>query len=124
MLLRLLQLRIRRLGSTESTSNNSKLHFKDCYEEIISVIKTHQRLIKYGSDLENAFTIVNLINVLLSSVDICCVVFNISSALCRSQKPLYFTALKFSCITMTTYTSILTSSYSYFTLLYTVYLSD
>ncbi|CAK1599715.1 unnamed protein product [Parnassius mnemosyne] len=131
---------------------------------------------------ENAFTVVNLINVLLSSVNICCVVFNILldpwmalsnkfflgaaltqvGILCwyadqiyasssgvadaayesswyscnircqralliliqRSQKPLYFTALKFRSITMSTYSSILTSAYSYFTLLYTVYRSD
>lgn len=30
---------------------------------------------RYCNDLEEAFTIVNLINVVLSSVNICCVVF-------------------------------------------------
>nr|WCC57641.1 odorant receptor 51 [Papilio polytes] len=184
LLLRLLQLRIRRLGSTKASStiaNNSE-HVHDTYDEIISAVKTHQRLITYGTDLENAFSLVNLINVLLSSVDICCVVFNILldpwmamsnkfflgaaltqvGILCwyaheiytsssgvadavyesawytenircqrallilmqRSQKPLYFTALKFHSITMSTYSSILTSSYSYFTLLYTTYRRD
>lgn len=50
MLLRLLQLKIRRLGAMDNIlpDNNTctKLYPKDCYEEIISVIKTHQRLIK------------------------------------------------------------------------------
>lgn len=49
MLLRLLQLKIRRLGTADNIitdNNSSKLYSKDCYEEIISVIKTHQRLIK------------------------------------------------------------------------------
>ncbi|XP_047539671.1 odorant receptor 85b-like [Vanessa atalanta] len=181
MLLRLLQLKIRRLGTQNGGTINQFKH-GDHYQEIISVIKTHQRLIMYGNDLEDAFSIVNLINVLLSSVDICCVVFNIlldpwmamsnkfflgaaltqvgilcwyaddiftsssgvadavynsgwynSDIRCqrallvmiqRSQKPLYFTALKFSSITMSTYSSILINSYSYFTLLYTVYISD
>ncbi|XP_045542573.1 odorant receptor 4-like [Papilio machaon] len=182
LLLRLLQLRIRRLGSTtiSSTTNAQQVH--DTYHKIISAVKTHQRLITYGNDLESAFSLVNLINVLLSSVDICCVVFNIlldpwlamsnkfflgaaltqvgilcwyaneiytsSSGIAdavyesswymedircrrallimmqRSQKPLYFTALKFHSITMSTYSSILTSSYSYFTLLYTTYRRD
>ncbi|CAH0722491.1 unnamed protein product, partial [Brenthis ino] len=139
MLLRLLQDRIRRL---EMKDNNN------CYDEITSLIKIHQRLITYGEDLENAFCLVNLINVVLSSVNICCVTFNISSGLAtavydsgwyqcdvrnqrvlltiiqRSQKPLYFTAMKFSPITMSTYSSILTTSYSYFALLYTMYRSN
>nr|WCC57390.1 odorant receptor 51 [Papilio dardanus] len=181
LLLRLLQLRIRRLASTTvSSANDSQII--DTYDDIIAVVKTHQRLITYGNDLENAFSLVNLINVLLSSVDICCVVFNILldpwmamsnkfflgaaltqvGILCwyadeiytsssgvadavyesawyienircqkallilmqRSQKPLYFTALKFHSITMSTYSSILTTSYSYFTLLYTTYRRD
>nr|WCC57447.1 odorant receptor 51 [Papilio glaucus] len=182
LLLRLLQLRIRRIGDSEAVGRSTADGTHDCYDEIISAVKTHQRLIKYGNDLENAFSLVNLINVLLSSVDICCVVFNILldpwlalsnkfflgaaltqvGILCwyadeiytsssgvadavyesswykenircqrallillqRSQKPLYFTALKFHSITMSTYSSILTSSYSYFTLLYTTYRSD
>ncbi|XP_028038751.1 odorant receptor 4-like [Bombyx mandarina] len=177
MLLRLLQVQIRRLATTEGSNYESD---NDCYDEIISVVKIHQRLIFYINDLENAFSVVNLINVLLSSVNICCVVFTIvflqpwmemsdkfflgaaltqmgivcwyaddiyrasvgvsdavyesgwyrTNTRCRrallvvlqrSQKPLYFTALKFRSITMTTYSSILTTAYSYFTLLYTSY---
>ncbi|CAH2100023.1 unnamed protein product [Euphydryas editha] len=182
MLLQLLQLKIRHLGTLEYDRHNDQYKCKDCYRDIISVIKIHQKLIMYGNNLEDAFSVVNLINVLLSSVDICCVVFNILldpwmamsnkfflgaaltqvGILCwyaddiftsssgvanavyesswyqnnircqrallvmmqRSQKPLYFTALKFSSITMSTYSSILINSYSYFTLLYTVYRSD
>ncbi|XP_045502582.1 odorant receptor 4-like [Colias croceus] len=181
MLLQLLQLKIRRL----SFQNNSvtKKSNAEHYQDIVAVVKIHQKLIKYGNDLEEAFSLVNLINVLLSSVNICCVVFNIvlldpwmamsnkfflgaaltqvgilclyaddictSSAgvadavyesewyksdircrqallilIQRSQKPLYFTAMKFSSITMKTYSSILTTSYSYFALLYTVYRSN
>ncbi|XP_038209518.1 odorant receptor 4-like [Zerene cesonia] len=173
MLLQLLQLKIRRLSFQTDKSH---------YQDIVAVVKIHQKLIKYGNDLEEAFSLVNLINVLLSSVNICCVVFNIlldpwmamsnkfflgaaltqvgilcwyaddictSSAgvadavyesgwynsdircrqalltlIQRSQKPLYFTAMKFSSITMKTYSSILTTSYSYFALLYTVYRSN
>ncbi|XP_034841165.1 odorant receptor 4-like isoform X2 [Maniola hyperantus] len=180
MLLRLLQFKIRRLAVDNSDSNNYQR--VDCFDDIVGVIKIHQRLITYGNDLKDAFSVVFLINVLLSSVNICCVVFNIlldpwmamsnkfflgaaltqvgilcwyaddiftsssgiadavyesgwysSNIRCqrtlmillqRSQKPLYFTAYKFSSITMSTYSSILTSSYSYFTLLYTVYRSD
>ncbi|XP_047514990.1 odorant receptor 4-like [Pieris napi] len=176
MLLELLQLKIRTLSYIQPSNKNNS------YEDIVSVVKTHQKLIKYGNDLKDAFSMVNLINVLLSSVNICCVVFNILlepwmamsnkfflgtaltqvGILCwyaddiytastgvaeavyestwyhsdtrsrgallimmqRSQKPLYFTAMKFSSITMKTYSSILTSSYSYFALLYTVYRSD
>ncbi|XP_037872063.1 odorant receptor 4 isoform X3 [Bombyx mori] len=177
MLLRLLQVQIRRLATTEGRNYESD---NDCYDEIISVVKIHQRLIFYINDLENAFSVVNLINVLLSSVNICCVVFTIvflqpwmemsdkfflgaaltqmgivcwyaddiyrasvgvsdavyesgwyrTNTRCRrallvvlqrSQKPLFFTALKFRSITLTTYSSILTTAYSYFTLLYTSY---
>ncbi|XP_059049028.1 odorant receptor 4-like [Achroia grisella] len=178
MLLRILQVKIRSIGTSDGdTVVRGSL---DCYDEIVAVVKIHQRLIKYGNDLEDAFAVVNLINVLLSSVDICCVMFiivfldpilEVSSKffLCaaltqmgvvcwyaddifrtslgvsdavyesgwyncdirsrralllmlqRSQRPLYFTALKFSPITLNTYTSILTTSYSYFTLLYTAY---
>ncbi|RVE50410.1 hypothetical protein evm_004947 [Chilo suppressalis] len=134
----------------------------------------------YGIDLEDAFSAVNLINLLLSSVNLCCGLFNVvflnpwqemndkmfviialaqmgmicwyaddiarasagvadavyqsgwyeCNARCRramlvfmqrSQKPLHFTALKFKAITMMTYGSFLTTSYSYFTLLYTSY---
>ncbi|KAI5642543.1 7tm odorant receptor domain-containing protein [Phthorimaea operculella] len=84
MLLRLLQVRIRHLGdrSGESRMTRSDDAAKyggniDCYDEIVSVIKVHQRLISYSKDLEDVFAMVNLVNVLLSSVNICCVVFNI-----------------------------------------------
>ncbi|XP_037300643.1 odorant receptor 4 [Manduca sexta] len=179
MLLRLLQVQIRRLGTTGSSNEN----LENCYQDIAAVVQIHQRLIKYINHLEDAFSVVNLINVLLSSVNICCVVFTIvflepwiemsnkfflgaaltqmgivcwyaddiyrasvgvsdavyesgwynSDArsrrlllvvLQRSQKPLYFTALKFRSITMSTYSSILTTAYSYFTLLYTSYRRD
>ncbi|XP_062528342.1 odorant receptor 4 isoform X2 [Bombyx mori] len=162
MLLRLLQVQIRRLATTEGRNYESD---NDCYDEIISVVKIHQRLIFYINDLENAFSVVNLINVLLSSVNICCVVFTIvflqpwmemsdkfflgaaltqmgivcwyaddiyrasvgvsdavyesgwyrTNTRCRrallvvlqrSQKPLFFTALKFRSITLTTYSSV------------------
>lgn len=43
MLLRLLQVRILRLGATELIGATKSV---DCDEEIISVIKIHQRLIK------------------------------------------------------------------------------
>ncbi|KAJ0181129.1 hypothetical protein K1T71_003214 [Dendrolimus kikuchii] len=185
MLLRLLSVRIRDLASGDLNNydnniiTNGDIYF-DCYDEIVSVVKIHQRLIQYIYDLEDAFCVVNLINVLLSSVNICCVVFTIvflepwmemsnkfflgaaltqmgivcwyaddiyrasigvsdavyesgwykSNTRCqrallvvlqRLQKPLYFTALKFRTITMMTYSSILTTAYSYFTLLYTSY---
>ncbi|XP_050665434.1 odorant receptor 4-like [Leptidea sinapis] len=72
MLLRLLQLKISRLSYQNSRDKNA-------YDDIVAVVKIHQRLINYGKDLEEAFALVNLINVLLSSVNICCVVFNISA---------------------------------------------
>ncbi|OWR42350.1 putative odorant receptor OR12 [Danaus plexippus plexippus] len=84
MLLRLLQIKILRLVRMKKGNNV-------CYEDIVAVIKIHQRLITYGTNLESAFSVVNLINVLLSSITICC---------------------------------IITTSYSYFTLLYTMYRSD
>nr|QIJ45816.1 olfactory receptor [Glyphodes pyloalis] len=161
MLLRLLQVKIRRIG----VSNDAQIGLQDNYNTIVEVIKIHQRLISYGNDLEHAFTVVNLLNVLLSSVNICCVVFSIvfleplmeisnklfigaaltqMGVVCwyaddiyrasigvadavyesgwyqcdprsrrallvmlqRSQRPLYFTALKFKSITMMTFTSV------------------
>uniref|UniRef100_A0A0K8TVB7 Odorant receptor n=1 Tax=Epiphyas postvittana TaxID=65032 RepID=A0A0K8TVB7_EPIPO len=186
LLLRVLQVKIRRLGLTATdgdASPSTELLHTGYYQEIVNLIKIHQRLISYSDDLEETFSLVNLINVMLSSVNICCVMFVIVllepwmamsnkffmgaaltqvGILCwyadeiyrasvgvadavyasgwyrgdarsrralvvliqRSQKPLYFTALKFRPITMTTYSSIITTSYSYFTLLYTVYRSD
>ncbi|XP_063373152.1 odorant receptor 4-like [Cydia amplana] len=182
MLLRLLQVKVRRVAADADPARHS-LHYVDCYGDIVKLVKIHQRLISYRNDLEDTFSFLNLINVLLSSVNICCVVFVIVllepwmdmsnklflgavmtqvGILCsyaddvyrasvgvadavyesgwwaangrarlallvlmqRSQRPLYFTALKFGPITMATYRSIITNSYSYFTLLYTVYRSD
>ncbi|XP_059049308.1 odorant receptor 4-like [Achroia grisella] len=180
MMLRILQVKIRSLGMEMATDGKAIGGLCNCYDEIIEVINIHQKLIRYGNDLEDAFSVVNLINVLISSVNICCVMFSIifleplmemsnkfflgaaltqmgvvcwyaddiyrasvevsnavfesgwynCNAQCRrsllimlqrSQRPLYFTALKFNSITMRTYTSILTTSYSYFALLYTLY---
>ncbi|XP_026764626.2 odorant receptor 4 isoform X1 [Galleria mellonella] len=180
MMLRILQVKIRSLGVVESADGKLIGGLHNCYDEIIDLINVHQRLIRYGNDLEDAFSVVNLINVLLSSVNICCVMFSIifleplmemgnkffiaaaltqMGVVCwyaddiyrasvgvsdavfasgwyncnprcrralllmlqRSQRPLYFTALKFSSITLNTFRSILTTSYSYFTLLYTSY---
>ncbi|XP_045451674.1 odorant receptor 85c-like [Melitaea cinxia] len=173
LLLRMLQKRLESLGSVEKTDD-------DHYEEIRSNIKLHQRLISYCSNLEEAFSLCNLINIVMSSINICCVVFvivlleplmaisnklflgsaliqvgalcwyaddifhaneNIAAAIyssgwyklnprcrralafliLRSQKPLAFTAMKFTNISLVTYSSILTRSYSYFALLYTMY---
>ncbi|XP_039745367.1 odorant receptor 4-like [Pararge aegeria] len=173
LLLRILQWRLESFASTEKTDDEN-------YEEIRSNIQLHQRLISYCNRLEEAFSLVNLINIVMSSINICCVVFvivllepvlaisnklflasiliqvgamcwyaddilhangNISAAvynsgwyktsprcrrsllfiILRSQKPIAFTAMKFTNISLKTYSSILTRSYSYFALLYTMY---
>ncbi|XP_034840986.1 odorant receptor 4-like [Maniola hyperantus] len=173
LLLRILQRRFESLASIEKSDDEN-------FEEIRSNIKLHQRLISYCNSLEEAFSLVNLINIVMSSINICCVVFvivllepvmaisnklflasiliqvgsmcwyaddilhaneNISVAVynsgwyktsprCRrtllfiirrSQKPIAFTAMKFTKISLKTYSSILTRSYSYFALLYTMY---
>ncbi|XP_013195433.2 odorant receptor 4 isoform X1 [Amyelois transitella] len=173
MLLKLLQRRLEIVATTAKTD-------EDNYQEILENIKLHQRLIRYCNDLEVAFSLSNLVNIVLSSVNICCVVFVIvllepflavsnklflGSALIqvgmicwyadiiyyanadvavaaynsgwyrtnprcrrallflikRSQKPIAFTAMGFTDINLVTYSSILTRSYSYFALLYTMY---
>nr|QRF70981.1 odorant receptor [Semiothisa cinerearia] len=173
LLLRLLQHRLETIGAEDRPED-------DHYQEIVDNIKLHQRLIKYCNDLENAFSLSNFVNVVLSSVNICCVVFVIvllepfisvsnklflGSALIqigmlcwyaddifyananvalsaykgnwyvtnpkcrrallflikRAQKPIAFTAMNFTDITLVTYSSILYRSYSYFALLYTMY---
>ncbi|XP_026484409.1 odorant receptor 4-like [Vanessa tameamea] len=173
LLLRILQSRLESLGSIKKTD-------EEYYEEIRSNIKLHQRLISYCNNLEEAFSLCNLINIVMSSINICCVVFvivlleplmaisnklflgsaliqvgalcwyaddifhaneNIAAAvyssgwykmnprcrralaflILRSQKPIAFTAMKFTKISLVTYSSILTRSYSYFALLYTMY---
>ncbi|CAG4925069.1 unnamed protein product [Colias eurytheme] len=173
LLLKLLQNRLRVLGENKKSDDED-------YQEITECVKLHQRLIRYCNDLEDAFSLVNLINILLSSVNICCVVFvvvlleplmgmsnklflgasliqigvicwygediihanaNVAEAaynskwyklsprcrrslaflIQRAQKPIAFTALNFTNISLVTYSAILTRSYSYFTLLYTMY---
>ncbi|XP_063373151.1 odorant receptor 4-like [Cydia amplana] len=173
LLLRLLHKRLETLAETDKSQ-------EEYYQEIVDNIKLHQRLIRYCNDLEEAFTIVNLINVVFSSINICCVVFvivlleplmavssklflvsaliqigmlcwyaddifhcNADVALAvynsgwyrtdprcrraliflirRAQKPVAFTAMKFTNLSLVTYSSILTRSYSYFALLYTMY---
>ncbi|XP_028164378.1 odorant receptor 4-like [Ostrinia furnacalis] len=78
MLLRLLQVKIRLIGTIGQDEHvDERKRSQHSYEMIVDAVKIHQRLISYGNDLENAFTVVNLLNVLLSSVNICCVVFSI-----------------------------------------------
>ncbi|CAH0405882.1 unnamed protein product [Chilo suppressalis] len=173
LLLRLLHRRLEALATTNKTEHEQ-------FDEISANIKLHQRLIRYCNDLESAFSLSNLVNVVLSSINICCVVFvivllepflNVSNKLflgsvliqigmlcwyaddifqanlkvsaaaynsgwyhtsprCRrailfviqrAQKPIAFTAMGFTNITLVTYSAILTRSYSYFALLYTMY---
>ncbi|CAK1548309.1 unnamed protein product [Leptosia nina] len=173
LLLKLLQQRLLKLGEMGRTD-------EDDYKELIGSIQLHQKLIKYCKDLENAFSLVNLINVALSSVNICCVLFvivllepvmgmsnklflgasliqigiicwygeniiqenakiaeaaynnnwyklsprcrrSLAFLIQRAQKPIAFTAMNFTNISLVTYSAILTRSYSYFTLLYTMY---
>ncbi|KAM3966690.1 odorant receptor 4 [Aphomia sociella] len=173
MLLKLLQRRLKAMASTEQTDAEN-------YQEILENIKLHQRLIRYCNDLSDAFSLSNLVNIVLSSINICCVVFVIvlldpimavsnklflSSALMqigilcwyadviihanadvavaaynsrwyrtnprcrrallfliqRAQKPIAFTAMGFTNMSLATYSSILTTSYSYFALAYTMY---
>nr|AXY83397.1 putative odorant receptor 15 [Conopomorpha sinensis] len=174
MLLRLLHQRLQTLAPEGPQDDEANYH------HIVENIKLHQRLIKYCMELENAFTFVNLVNIVFSSVNICCVVFVIvllepllvvSSKLflasclvqigiicwysddifhanadvglhaynsgwfrtepkCRkilvflikrSQKPIALTAMKFTNMNLMTYSAILTRSYSYFALLYTMF---
>nr|XP_032519041.1 odorant receptor 4-like [Danaus plexippus plexippus] len=68
LLLRILQRRLESLGTTDKTDDED-------YEDIRSNIKLHQRLMSYCSNLEDAFSLVNLINIVMSSINICCVVF-------------------------------------------------
>nr|UVB79111.1 odorant receptor 12 [Heortia vitessoides] len=173
LLLRLLHRRLESLATEEQPE-------EQFYSEITANIKLHQRLIRYCSDLEVAFSLSNLVNIVLSSVNICCVVFVIvllepilavsnklflgsaliqigmlcwyaddifhanadvtraaynsgwyrTSPRCRraltfliqrAQKPIAFTAMGFTDISLVTYSAILTRSYSYFALLYTMY---
>ncbi|XP_072935057.1 odorant receptor 4-like [Epargyreus clarus] len=68
LLLRILQRRLESLALTEKTDDEH-------YQDLVQCIKLHQRLISYCNDLEEAFSLVNLINYVLSSINICCVLF-------------------------------------------------
>ncbi|CAG9783101.1 unnamed protein product [Diatraea saccharalis] len=68
LLLRLLQRRLESFAIADQTEQEQ-------FEEIKAIIKLHQRLIRYSNDLEGAFSLSNLVNVVISSVNICCVVF-------------------------------------------------
>nr|AII01099.1 odorant receptor [Dendrolimus kikuchii] len=173
LLLMLLKKRLESFASDEQTQD-------EYYHEIKECIKLHQRLIRFCNDLEEAFTQSNFVNIILSSVNICCVVFVIvllepviamsnkmylvanliqiglicyyaddilhanadiaqaaysnswyrTDTRCRrallfliqrAQKPIEFTAMNFTNISLVTYTAILTKSYSYFALIYTMY---
>ncbi|XP_050665418.1 odorant receptor 67c-like [Leptidea sinapis] len=173
LILEVLQKRLQLLGCAVKSDTEN-------YQDIVDCVKLHQKLIRYCNDLEDAFSFVNLINIFLSSVNICCVVFvivlleplmamsnklffaasviqigvicwygeniihanaNVAQAaydskwynlnpkcrrslaflIQRSQKPIAFTAMKFTNISLVTYSAILTRSYSYFALLYTMY---
>nr|ARO70237.1 Odorant Receptor 25 [Dendrolimus punctatus] len=173
LLLKLLKRRLESIATQEQSQ-------EEYYLEIKESIKLHQRLITYCNDLEDAFSLSNLVNIILSSLNICCVVFVIMllepvmaisnklflgsaliqiGMLCwyaddifhanadiaeaayssgwyrtnprcrrallflirRSQKPISFTAMNFTNISLVTYSAILTKSYSYFALLYTIY---
>ncbi|XP_052753655.1 odorant receptor 4 [Galleria mellonella] len=173
MLLRMLQRRLENIASTEQTDD-------EIYKDIVANIKLHQRLIRYCNDLSESFSLSFLVNIVLSSINICCVVFvivlldpvmavsnklYISSVLMqigilcwyadliihanadvavaaynscwyrtnprcrrallfliqRAQKPIAFTAMGFTNVSLATYSSILTTSYSYFALAYTMY---
>ncbi|XP_059049045.1 odorant receptor 85c-like [Achroia grisella] len=173
MMLRILQRRLQNVAISNQTD-------EEVYKDIMENIKLHQRLIRYCKDLSDAFSLAFLVNIMLSSVNICCVVFVIvlldpimavsnklylGSALMqigilcwygdliihanadvavsaynsgwyrtdprcrralifliqRAQKPIAFTAMGFTNVSLTTYSSILTTSYSYFALAYTMY---
>ncbi|XP_045486441.1 odorant receptor 4-like [Pieris rapae] len=173
LLLRFLQSQLKSLTVLNKTE-------KEYHQEIVNCIKLHQRLIRYCFDIGEAFSFINLVNIILSSINICCVVFtilvldpflavsnklflvsallqvgmvcwygqdiihansNISIAaynsgwyemtprcrrallfmIQRTQKPIGFTAMNFTYISLLTYTAIMTRAYSYFALLYTLY---
>ncbi|KAH9633542.1 hypothetical protein HF086_013219 [Spodoptera exigua] len=101
---------------------------------------------RLGEDLEDIFTAPNLFNVLVGSLEICALGFNLTSTkigdaafLCkwykmdekskkiiltimiRSKKPQQLTAYKFSTISYASFTKIISTSWSYFTILRTVY---
>ncbi|XP_026764620.1 odorant receptor 85c-like [Galleria mellonella] len=173
MILRMLQRRLEKIASTDQTDD-------EIYKDIVANIKLHQHLIRYCNDLSDSFSLSFLVNIVLSSINICCVVFVIflldpllaasnklylGSALMqigilcwyadliihanadvavaaynscwyrtnprcrrallfliqRAQKPIAFSAMGFTNVSLATYSSILTTSYSYFALAYTMY---
>ncbi|KAJ8714596.1 hypothetical protein PYW07_002821 [Mythimna separata] len=113
---------------------------------LANIVKEHQYLLKLGEDLEDIFTAANLFNVLVGSLVICALGFNLTSTkigdaafLCkwfemdekskktiltimiRAKKPQQLTAYKFSTISYASFTKIISTSWSYFTILRTVY---
>ncbi|CAH1637292.1 unnamed protein product [Spodoptera littoralis] len=149
-------------------------------DRLADIIKEHQYILKLGEDLEDIFTAPNLFNVLVGSLEICALGFNLTTGswqqipgcilfllsvllqilmmsvfgenmirestkigdaafLCkwykmdekskkiiltimiRSKKPQQLTAYKFSTISYASFTKIISTSWSYFTILRTVY---
>ncbi|CAK1548310.1 unnamed protein product [Leptosia nina] len=70
LLLRILQDRLKNLTVTGKSET-------EYHQRIVECIKLHQRLIRYCKDIGEAFSFVNLVNIVLSSINICCVVFTI-----------------------------------------------
>ncbi|XP_075979513.1 putative odorant receptor 92a [Anticarsia gemmatalis] len=144
------------------------------------IVKSHQYILKLGEDLEDIFTAPNLFNVLVGSLEICALGFNLTTGsweqipgsllfiisvllqilmmsvfgeniirestkvgdaaflsnwykmdtkskktiltiMIRSHKPQRLTAYKFSTISYGSFTKIISTSWSYFTILRTVY---
>nr|XP_021186882.2 odorant receptor 67c [Helicoverpa armigera] len=149
-------------------------------DRLPDIVKEHQYILKLGEDLEDIFTAPNLFNVLVGSLEICALGFNLTNGswekipgcllfllsvllqilmmsvfgenmirestnigdaafLCkwykmdekskktimtimiRSKKPQRLTAYKFSSISYASFTKIISTSWSYFTILKTVY---
>nr|WCC57471.1 odorant receptor 14 [Papilio machaon] len=110
------------------------------------IVKRHQYLLKLSEDLEDIFTAPNFFNVLVGSLEICALGFTLTSAsvgemtyfsnwhymdksskktilliITRSNKEKYLTAYKFSVISYKCFTKIISTSWTYFTILRTLY---
>nr|ALM26231.1 odorant receptor 41 [Athetis dissimilis] len=153
---------------------------KTTVDGLANIIKQHQYILKLGEDLEDIFTAANLFNVLVGSLQICALGFNLTTGsweqipgcilflfsvllqilmmsvfgenmireskkigdaafLCkwyemdekskktiltimiRAKKPQQLTVYKFSTISYGSFTKIISTSWSYFTILRTVY---
>ncbi|KAJ8714597.1 hypothetical protein PYW07_002822 [Mythimna separata] len=149
-------------------------------DRLANIVKDHQYILKLGEDLEDIFTASNLFNVLVGSLDICALGFNLTTGsweqipgcilfllsvllqifmmsffgenmireskkigdaafLCkwfemdekskktiltimiRAKKPQQLTAYNFSTISYASFSKIISTSWSYFTILRTVY---